>query len=167
MPNVMPVFAIALAVAVAGTLLILLGCRLARSEMPGIGTAAWVNLTGIGAMCLVNVLLLLLMSPLHAMLRDRSPADAEQTGNLIRLGLQIPADIAVLALTYSLLLEKLSYRRALVVAGIVAAGLALVVFLATHALSKMMPAAPAPREGGMLREARRVIHSCGSTSLNA
>ena len=141
--NVIPLFAITLmAVAVAGTLLILLGCRITRSEMPGIGTAAWVNLTGIGAMCLVNVLVTVLLTSLNA----------QQAENFIRLALQVPADIAILALAYSLLLDKLSYRRALVVAGIVAVGLAVVVFLTTYAMSKVMPSAPPP-ESRMLREA--------------
>ena len=72
--NFIPVFAAAiLAIVVAGTLLILLGCRLTNAEMPGVLRAAWVNVTGVGAVCLVNVLTMLLLSPVLATFRESSP----------------------------------------------------------------------------------------------
>lgn len=154
-PNVIPVFAIALlAITVAGTLLILLGCRVTQSEMPGIGTAAWVNLTGVGAVCLVNGLISVLLSPFDSMFRGSSPGDAEQTLKFVRLAVQVPANIAILALTYRLLLPGLSYRRGLVIGGLVATGLAGVVFMATYGVSQITPPAPPTPEHRELRESQ-------------
>jgi hypothetical protein len=129
------------AILVAGTLLILVGCRLVKAANPGVLRAAWVNLTGVGAVCFANVLIGALLIPVHAAIRSNA-ADPESTILLVTRVLQIPADIAILALTYSLLLDKLPYWRAVVVSMMVAAGLAVVLFLTTYAVSVMMPQAP-------------------------
>lgn len=152
--NFIPVFMLAMvAIAVAGTLLILVGCRLVKAEHPGVLRAAWVNLTGVGAVCLANVLIAAILFPFHAAISSGS-ADPEGTILLVTRALQIPADIAILALTYALLLDKLSYGRAVVVSVLVAAGLAVAVYLTTSAASAMLPQAPPSRDREEMREAR-------------
>ena len=75
------------------------------------------------------------------------------------MSVQIPADILILALTYSLLLDNLPFRRALLVSVMVAAGLAAVLFLTTYLLSSLMPISPPTRQGDRLRDARAAVLS--------